>query len=136
MKEVRKMKISIDIDGTLWQHQDLFRAFSWAMKAAGHEIGICTGQLQESKENNLRAFMRHGFPEFDFFYGRPDESWAGADHKKKMIAERGIDYHFDDFDFSHESSLMKAGKHIRFIRMNHGDPSVHSEIYQDTPPIK
>ncbi len=117
------MKISLDFDGTTWQHQEFFIAFMNAMQAAGHEIGMLTGHHQHSKDKDIALMVSRGFPKPDFFIGRPDGShWHGGSFKPRMIEEHNIDYHFDDCDFSQQKCIELMGDHPRIFRVWHEKP--------------
>ena len=108
------MKISIDMDGTLWQHQDFFRAFMKAMQKDGHQVGILTSHSHKIESGDRRLMQGRGFTEPDFFLNRKDDSEHGAPFKIRTIKEQGIDYHFDDFDFGASTSM---GEHPRIFRV-------------------
>lgn len=108
------MKISIDYDGTLWQHQEFFGAFMRAMQAAGHLVGMLTGHHQHSEDKDIDLMLSRGLPRPDFYIGRPDGShWHGGSYKPRMIEKHNIDYHFDDFDFNQPKCLELMGNHPR-----------------------
>jgi hypothetical protein len=91
------MKISIDLDGTLWHRQAFFRLFMRAMQKDGHQVGILTSH-KVIHEHADRALMRErGFPAPDFYIGRPLD-WRGdlACFKAGAILGNNISLHFDD----------------------------------------
>jgi len=117
------MKISIDFDGTLWQHQDFFATLMKAMQAAGHEVGILTGHHMKTKSDDINLMLSRGFVEPDFYIGRPNDSEEhGGTFKPRMIKEHSIDYHFDDFDFSQPRCIELMGSHPRIFRSWHDGP--------------
>ena len=129
----RKMKFSLDFDGTTWQHQDFFRTFMRAMQACGHEVGMLTGHYQSSEERDIQKMLDRGFPRPDFYIGRPDGSkWHGGSYKPRMIEKHNIDYHFDDCDYSQPKCLELMGKHPRLMRC-WNDPPKATKI--DLPPL-
>lgn len=111
------MKISIDFDGTLWQHQDFFRAFMIAMQKDGHEVGMLTGHHMKTKSDDFNLMKARGFPAPDFFIGRPDGGTIhGGSFKPRMIEKHNIDYHFDDCDYSQPHCVELMGDHPRVLR--------------------
>lgn len=128
------MRISIDLDGTLWQHMGFFRALMLAMQAQGHQVGILTGHGVEIREADIALMIARGFPRPDFFLGKEieeDKARNGGYFKARMILEHRIDVHFDDHDFGNphsEQILLDYGLRNRLMRAYHSEPhSVHSE---------
>lgn len=101
------LKISIDYDGTMWSHMAFFRAFMVAMKAQGHEVGCLTGHNEDMQANDAALMVARGFPEPDFWFGRPKEYQPlnGSVLKSEVILREEIDIHFDDCDFGNSKSL-------------------------------
>jgi hypothetical protein len=92
------VKISIDLDCTLWHHQNFFRALIPAMQAAGHQVGILTSHKIIHRPADLALLRERGFPEPNFYLGRALDS-KGEDYailKARAIRENGVDMHFDD----------------------------------------
>ncbi len=117
------MKISLDFDGTTWQHQEFFKAFMRAMQAAGHQVGMLTGHHEHSKDKDIKLMMSRGFPKPDFWIGRPNGTrWQGGSYKPRMIEKHNIDYHFDDCDFSSKKTVELMGGHPRLFRCWHEKP--------------
>ena len=93
------MKISLDLDGTLWHHQAFFRSFMRAMQEQGHKVGILTSHKVIHRDADLALLEKRGFPEPDFYIGRPLD--GGVDYmalKSVAIQNHGIDIHFEDGD--------------------------------------
>lgn len=90
------MKISIDLDQTLWQHQAFFRAFIRAMQRDGHQVGILTSHKFIHEPADRALMEKRGFPEPDFYIGRRDTGGDYAAQKATAIVNHGIDIHFDD----------------------------------------
>ena len=116
------MKISLDFDGTTWQHQDFFRNFMCAMQASGHQVGMLTGHDQYMKNDDINLMLKRGFPKPDFYLARTDKSLPTAEFKVQMIKEHNIDYHFDDLDFSNPHTIEILGGHPRLMRCWHDGP--------------
>ena len=98
------MKISYDLDGTLFAYPTELLNFAWLMQKCGNEVGILTGRNLEDINNNVLPLLKqHGFTP-DFFIGRdfePTETDWDANIKNQvwkpqMIKEHNIDIHFDD----------------------------------------
>ena len=123
------MKISIDLDGTLWHHMSLFRGFMGLMQAAGHEVGILTGHHEHSQGPDVALMIARGFPEPSFYLGKTDSDMNqnGAVSKSRLIVEAGIDAHFDDLDYGNpETERLFAeclGPNLhRLIVVRHKEP--------------
>lgn len=98
------MKISFDLDGTLFKYPNELLGFAFFMQKLGHKVGLLTGHNNKHVEANiLPMFKQVGFTP-DFYIGRdfePQEpNW---DHdiknqvwKAKMLELHNIDIHFDD----------------------------------------
>lgn len=97
------MKISIDLDGTLYSHMTFFKLLWLALKQHGHEVGILTGHSLESQATDRKIITDLGFPEPDFYLGRTPEHipFNGAIFKIEMIKQHNIDMHYDDYDYDH-----------------------------------
>jgi len=50
------MKVAIDMDGTLWAHQELFMAIWRGLNSAKHEVGILTAHIG-SKDADLQLVV-------------------------------------------------------------------------------
>ncbi len=69
----KPVKISIDCDGTLWDHMSFFRNFMISMQAQGHQVGILTGHTNDSREKDIDLMVSRKFPKPDFYFGRLPE---------------------------------------------------------------
>lgn len=101
------MKISIDLDGTLWQNMAFFRNLMTTFQAAGHDVGILTGHHMNGKYADIAKLSENGFPLPSFFYGKEtdqDMATNGSYFKSRKIKECGIDIHFDDCDYGNLES--------------------------------
>ena len=94
------MKISLDLDGTVWSHKAFFRAFMLAMQGAGHKVGILTAHRDIHRDADLLLLDKEGFPSPSFFLCRPYQSSDSyAEFKAKTILSEKIDIAFDDCNF-------------------------------------
>lgn len=100
------MKVSIDLDGTLFAHRDFFRELMRLFQAAGHEVGVLTGHKAESEEHDRKKLTKDGFNP-DFYLGRTAGYMPlnGSIFKRDMIALHNIDIHFDDLDYGNLDSI-------------------------------
>jgi hydroxymethylpyrimidine pyrophosphatase-like HAD family hydrolase len=129
------MKISIDMDGTLWSHMAFFRGFMRAMQSQGHEVGILTGHVAAAKEHDVQLMVARGFPVPNFYIGKVGDevNYNGAISKSKAILSNQIDMHFDDYDFNNLETTKLFREHLgaqiyRLARVYHRDPvNVHYE---------
>ena len=118
------MKISLDLDGTVWHHMGFFRAFMVAMQAQGNEVGILTGHHQDSEEFDRKLLASHGFPSPDFYFGRSGHYLGlnGSHMKADRIISEGINFHFDDMDYGlaeSESIFIAKGVRERVMKIDH-----------------
>ena len=92
------MKISLDLDGTIWHQQEFFREFMLAMQERGHKVGILTSHKIIHREADLALLEKRGFPQPDFYIGRPLESHGSSYAELKAVQIKGqrIDLHFED----------------------------------------
>lgn len=116
------MKISLDLDGTLYHHPDFFRELMRLFLAAGHEVGILTGHRMDSGDHDIEKLIALGFPRPSFYFGRtPDYMHLnGAHYKSMIIAREGIDIHFDDYDYDNIDTIKlfsELGVESRIARM-------------------
>jgi hypothetical protein len=94
------MKISLDLDGSVWSHKSFFRELMIAMQAAGHQVGILTAHRDIHRDADLFLLTAENFPMPDFFYCRPYKSHLTyAEFKAQTILNEGIDIAFDDCNF-------------------------------------
>lgn len=116
------MKISIDLDGTLYDHPEFFCEFVRLFQAAGHQVGILTGHKAEHEQHDrdkLTVLNIHP----DFYLGRTPEYMPlnGSIFKRDMIRQHDIDLHFDDCDYGNKESerLFDEDEHarVRLIRL-------------------
>jgi len=107
------MKLSLDLDGTVWKYP---KWFSWLAKqhqASGWEVGILTAHSENIKDADLKLLQaRCGFTP-DFFICKDENTWTGEDTsdgywKARMVLENDINIHYDDFD------IMKEGYHEQY----------------------
>lgn len=123
----RKLKISIDFDGTCWSRMGFFREMMLAMQAAGHHVGMLTGHKQESKDKDIELMVARGFPRPDFYFGRTEE-WMhlnGAHFKSHIIKTEGIDMHFDDYDYDNPDTIKlfkELGQELYIARVKVREP--------------
>lgn len=117
------MKISIDLDGTLFAHLDFFRELMVSFQAHGHKVGILTGHKAEHEGHDLAKLANLGFPVPNFYLGRTPDYMPlnGSTFKRDMIRLHNIDLHFDDCDYGNKESerLFDENEHarVRLIRM-------------------
>lgn len=100
------MKISIDLDGTLYFKPEFFHMFISAMQRNGHRVVILTGHSADSETHDREKLAKMGiFP--DFYHGRTIEymPFNGAKFKCDTIRKYGIDIHFDDMDYDNEETI-------------------------------
>ena len=121
------MKVSIDLDGTLWRYQDFFRRLMISLQQLNDEVGILTGHKQSDKEKDYDKLFKNGFPYPNFYFGRtPDYMHLNGAHYKTMIIKReGIDIHFDDYDYDNadtERLFKELGEEGKIFRVGQGMP--------------
>ena len=96
------MKISVDLDGTLYAHAAFFRSLFRLYQAAGHTVGILTGHADYGEEHDRKRLGEMGIVP-DFYLGRTAD-WMpknGMWYKLFEIRNSDIDLHFDDLDYDH-----------------------------------
>ena len=117
------MKVSIDLDGTLWQHMGFFRALMQSMQSQGHRVGILTGHDDRIREQDVALMVARGFPRPDFYFGKQtlaDLESNGSHFKARIIQQEAIDIHFDDHDFGNsesESLMSQLGVSDRVVKV-------------------
>jgi len=121
------VKISIDLDGTLWAKADFFCEFMRAMQARGHQVGILTGHAHASAVEDMARLYAAGFPIPDFYFGRTPEyiPLNGAHFKSMIIKREGIDLHFDDYDYDNADTIKlfaDLGQEERIARLKAQQP--------------
>lgn len=110
------MKISIDLDGTLYAHREFFRVLMELFQSVGHCVGILTGHSAESEVQDRAKLLAIGCKP-DFYLGRTERYTAlnGAVFKREMIIEHNIDLHFDDNDYGNPVSIRLISE-LEFVR--------------------
>ena len=93
------MKIGIDLDGTAWDHRELFRDLILGLQNTGHQVGILTAHVNLIYQD-LDLWSKRRFPAPDFYCSKKsgEESIPSKEWKIKAAKELGLDYIFDDFD--------------------------------------
>lgn len=116
------MRISIDLDGTLFAHVEFFRELARLFGAAGHTVIILTGHRAEHEEHDRKKLAALDiYP--DQYLGRTPDYMPlnGSIFKRDMIRQHGIDIHFDDCDYGNLTSeqLFEEDEHarVRLVRM-------------------
>jgi hypothetical protein len=109
---MKKLKVSIDLDGTAYENVDFFNGLCWALTHAGHEVGVLTGHAHTSEEKDRERLSQLGYPVMSFYLGRPPEFMHlnGAHWKSRAIVEYGIDMHFDDYDYGYDETCRLFGE--------------------------
>ena len=100
------MKISFDLDGTIYDHQEFFQELFKVFQEFGHTMGILTGHASTSEEADLRKLEAiQIYP--DFYFGRTLDyiPLNGAHFKSMIIKREGIDIHFDDYDYDNTDTI-------------------------------
>lgn len=97
------MKISFDLDGTLFKYPNELIAFAKFMQGMGHEVGLLTGHSITHLEANVLPGIRQSGWEPSFYIGRdfePPPVWDSYEKdrfwKPEQIEKHNIDIHFDD----------------------------------------
>ena len=127
------MKISIDLDGTLWAHMDFFRNFMKAIQLQNHKVGILTGHNLENKQHDIDKMIANRFPIPDFYYGKEtdqDKATNGAYFKARKIKEENIDIHFDDNDYDNPETyrlVQQLGIQEKIFKVPHKGRGIQSE---------
>lgn len=124
---MKKLKISIDFDGTLWSRMGFFRPLMISLQKDGHQVGMLTGHRHTSEEKDIALMLSRGFPRPNFYFGRtPDFMHLNGAHFKSMIIQReGIDMHFDDYDYDNpdtEKAFRELGQELRIARVKVRQP--------------
>ena len=102
------MRIGIDLDGTAWEHRELFQELIKSLMLRGHKIYILTSHTK-LEEQDLALWVKRGFPSVDGYYSKVagEEGIPPREWKLKRAKELELDYIFDDFDT----------KEVRLIRI-------------------
>ena len=85
----RKIKIAVDLDGTISEYPEFFKLFTKAMSQAGCEIYVITDKLPGSEP--LVAEQLQG-------YGITYDVIKITSQKSRYILKEGITVMFDDID--------------------------------------
>jgi hypothetical protein len=128
------MKVSIALDGCLWQHQAFFRELMAAMHSRMNLVGILTSHKQSMERGDLDLMVTRGFPLPDFWIGMDAEDVRHpSDFKAMAILREGIDLHFDDCDQGDPLSVgvfqrVLGAEFYRLVRIEARSPlEVHYE---------
>ena len=103
-----RLKVAIDLDGTMWAHPELFSEMARALKARGHSVGILTANHVSRERANRTRLRKAGFLRPDFFISKTTEelmiplrTWkprvmrdfanavAAADHARTRSSSQG-----------------------------------------------
>ena len=94
------MKISLDLDGTIWSHMKFFREFMRFMQTGGNQVGVLTAHRDIHRDADLLLLASMEFPRPSFTLYRPYRSnETYAEFKARVIVEEKIDMHFDDCNY-------------------------------------
>lgn len=108
------MRVSLDLDGTVWKYRKEFAWLFRILKASGHEVGILTAHTDHIKDADLHLLQARCSIVPDFFICKDNKTFTDASEstgkwKARMVLERDIDLHFDDFD------IHKPERHIKYL---------------------
>lgn len=92
------MKISIDFDGTFWEHWAFFGEMGRGLQSQGHEVGILTGHDYRIEPEDRRLLISRCNFTPDFFLNRNDQEllMEVREWKAGVIERERIDVAFDD----------------------------------------
>lgn len=98
------MKVSYDLDGTLFAYPTELLMFAFMLQKSGHEVGLLTGRAIWDLEKNILPMLAQNKFVPNFYIGRDfepeeqdwDQNIKNQIWKPKMIKEYNIDIHFDD----------------------------------------
>jgi hypothetical protein len=99
------------------------------MQDAGHQVGILTSHKIIHEPADLALLEKRGFPQPDFYIGRPLDS-QGIDYailKSLAIRENRIDIHFDDGDAEKLRNLLGEESYKLITVMPRGREDEHFE---------
>lgn len=110
------MTISIDYLGCYTEHKEFFDVMSAAMQAAGHRVGIITGEREKKRgeiEHNL------GFkPDFVHLWADDEFIVNGSQWKADRMNSEEVQLHFDD-----DGTHMKQWTNLWVVKtLNSSDP--------------
>ena len=93
------MNIGIDLDGTAWDHREMFREIILGLKSRGHKVQIITAHIN-LVDADMRLWANRGFPPVDGYICKEDKDRNIPSREWKLPEARkyGLDYIFDDFD--------------------------------------
>jgi FMN phosphatase YigB (HAD superfamily) len=92
------MRISFDLDGTIYAYPEMFRRLYQAFRAAGHEVGILTGHNFSEQTLDLARLHSYGFGPWDFlgYTNTEGDVPATVAAKAQYLIDQVITLHFDD----------------------------------------
>lgn len=92
------MRISFDLDGTLYAHPKAFNTLYVALTQAGHTVGLLTGHNSADREEDVARLTGLGFGPWDFFEytNTANNVPATIAAKIQYLIDHAIDIHFDD----------------------------------------
>lgn len=97
------MKISVDLDGCMWEYPEFFKTLYKYCRELKYEFGILTGQRCIRKDASMVLVTLLGI-EPDFFYSRDVLDPRNSEKFKfDTIIEKEIDYNFDDCEYNNYS---------------------------------
>jgi hypothetical protein len=93
------MRIGIDLDGTAWEHRELFSELTKYFLQKGDEVYILTSHTN-LKDHDLVLWKSRGFPANVKYCSKlsGEEGIPSREWKLSKAKELGLDYIFDDFD--------------------------------------
>lgn len=109
------MRVSLDLDGTVWKYRKEFAWLFKIFKASGHEVGILTAHTDHIKDADLHLLQARCQIIPDFFICKDDNTFTDASEstglwKARMVLEHDIHLHFDDFD------IHKPERHEKYLK--------------------
>ena len=87
-----RMKVALDIDGTISEHPQFFAILSAALRAAGHQVIVLTYR-ELSRSEATKGHLREWGIEFDELVIAPS-----LEAKGELCRTLGVDLFFDDQD--------------------------------------
>lgn len=107
------MKVSFDLDGTVYASPNVFRALQHALKAAGHDVGLLTGHGPAEQPTDLARLTSLGFGPWDFlgYTDTVNRVQATILAKVQYLIDHAIDLHFDDVAEPIQAELRARGHH-------------------------
>ena len=87
------MNVSMAWGGCYLEHREYFDAMAASMQAAGHKVGILTGERESKKPQILGSL---GFtPDFVILWGEFEVIVGGAQWKAQKMIDNQIGMHYD-----------------------------------------